>query len=86
MSQQVKRTIGSTALSVVLAAIGGCTTYYQVTDPATKTAYYSTSIDSKGSGAVKFTDDKTNAEVTLQSSEVMKITKEQYEAAVGKKK
>jgi hypothetical protein len=35
-------------------------------------------------GAVKFKDEKTKTEVTLQTSEVKKISKDTFSEAVGK--
>lgn len=70
------------------ALITGCTKYYQVSDPTGNKMYYTDDFDGgkhENSGAVRFIDGKTGAEVTLQSSEVKEITKEQYQAAVGKK-
>ncbi len=75
-----------TVASVVVAAclLSGCTSYYQVTDPASGRTFYTTDVDqSKKGGFVEFTDAKTKAQVTLQSSEVTKISKDQYKAAVG---
>lgn len=67
------------ALCVVLA---GCTTYYQVHDPSTDSTYYTTKIDQEDGGGVSLKDARTNAQVTVQTSEVMEITAEQYDAAI----
>lgn len=83
-----RRTIGSVFLAAGVLAAGGCTTYYQVNDPAGNRMYYTTDInksDFETSGAVRFVDDKTGAQITLQSSEIKEISEKQYEAAVGKK-
>ncbi|MGH7132671.1 MAG: hypothetical protein ACREJO_12065 [Phycisphaerales bacterium] len=83
-----RRTIGWVSVVAGVVFAGGCTTYYQVNDPAGNRMYYTTDIDRKdfeSSGAVRFIDDKTGAQVTLQSSEVKEISEKQYEAAVGKK-
>jgi hypothetical protein len=65
---------------LVLAA--GCTTYYQVSDPAGSKLYYTTDIDTTDAGAIKLKDEKTGATVTLQSSEVREISRDEYEAAL----
>jgi len=65
---------------LVLAA--GCTHYYQVSDPAGTKLYYTTEIDTTEAGAIKIKDEKTGANVTLQSSEVKEISQEEYEAAL----
>ncbi|MHC5003299.1 MAG: hypothetical protein ACYTJ0_09255 [Planctomycetota bacterium] len=69
--------------SCVLAA--GCTSYSKVTDPASGEEYYTTQVHRMDGGAVRFKDDRTGTEMTLQSSQIMNITAEQYNAAVGKK-
>jgi hypothetical protein len=68
----------------VLAACGG---YWMVTDPTSKNVYYTEEVkEAKGKGgAVKFIDAKTGSEVTLQSSEVKEVSKDEFKAAVGKK-
>ena len=58
----------------------GCGSYYKVTDPASKSVYYTESIDQMKSGAVKFKDAKTGGEITLQSSEVKEIDSKEFEA------
>jgi hypothetical protein len=64
------------ALTALLAGCGG---YYAVRDPASSTQYYTTDVDKAGStGAIKFKDAKTGSEITLQSSEVKEISKEDY--------
>ena len=60
----------------------GCTTYYQVKDPSTGSMYYSTKIEEERGGAVSLKDARTNAQVTIQNSEVMEITPDQYDAAI----
>jgi hypothetical protein len=69
--------LGATACTVLLAGCGGSGGYFMVRDPGTPTPYYTENIDTSGS-AVKFKDEKTGSAVTLQSSEVRKISKEEY--------
>ncbi len=73
--------LGVAALTFTLA---GCTTYYKISDPAGTREYYTTEVDTTKAGAIRFTDEKTQAEVTLQSSEVKKISKEEFKAGVKK--
>ena len=61
----------------------GCTTYYQVKDPSTGSMYYSTKIEEERGGAVSLKDARTNAQVTIQNSEVMEVEKSVYEAGVA---
>jgi hypothetical protein len=70
-----------TCLAILLFA-GGCTTYYRVTDQSTRRAYYTTDIDRTDSGAVRFYDEKSRASVTLQSSEIVEISKEAFNSGI----
>jgi hypothetical protein len=59
----------------------GCTSYYRVTDQATGRTYYTTDLDRTDSGGVVFKDAKTFSKVTLQSSEVREVSRQDFEAA-----
>ena len=73
-----KRWLGATVLTVVLAGCFGGG-YYAVRDPGSGTQYYTTDVDKTGNtGAVKFKDAKSGSEVTLQSSEVKEISKDEF--------
>jgi hypothetical protein len=69
----------------VIAVLGGvllltgCTTYYKVTDPSTGKVYYTTKVENRGGGAIELKDAATGSEVTIQNSQVQKVTKEEYE-------
>lgn len=69
----------SGAIFLVLLA-SSCTTYYRITDQATGKTYYTTDYDRMGSGAVKFEDANSRSTVTLQSSEIIEISKPEFEA------
>ncbi len=69
--------VGATACTVLLAGCGGPSGYFMVRDPGSATSYYTTKIDTDDN-TVKFKDEKTGSAVTLQSSEVKKISKEEY--------
>ena len=56
-----------------------------VKDPSTGNIYYTDSIDKIKGGALKFKDAKTKTVVTVQSSEVKKISKRDYESALEAK-
>lgn len=66
----------------MIAVLAGCTTYYRVSDPAGSKEYYTTKIDKTKAGAITFKDEKTGAEVTLQSSEIKEISEDEYSVAV----
>jgi len=68
-----------------LVGISGCGGYYMVKDPSTGNIYYTDKIDKEKGGAVKFKDAKTDATVTVQSSEVKKISKKEYKSALEAK-
>ena len=68
------------AVSCVMVAgmLAGCEQYYQVTDPESGKVYYTRWLDRKAGGAYCFTDERTSAEVTLQNTEVLKLSPEAY--------
>lgn len=67
-------------LCVAALTLSGCATYYQVTDPASGHVYYTDSVERKGSGSIRFKDEVTKTHITLSTSEVMEITKDQFKA------
>jgi hypothetical protein len=75
----MKRVALTAVLVVGVVGLSGCTSYYRVTDPSTGRTYYTTSMKKKGDGAVQLRDGRTGQEVTIQNSEVAKVTKEEYE-------
>jgi len=60
--------------------LAGCFgSYYAVRDPSSGAQYYTTDVDKAGiTGAVKFKDTKSGSQLTLQSSEVKEISKDEY--------
>jgi len=63
--------------------LGGCAgDYYRVNDPAGDKLYYTTDIDRTKSGVITFKDKKSGSKVSLQSSELKQISKEEFEAGV----
>ena len=67
----------------LLLTLYGCGSHYMVRDPESGTAYYTTDVDRAGdTGAVKFKDKATGSMVTIQQSEVRKISEDEYEAAI----
>ena len=63
--------------------VGGCATYYKVTDPQSGKAYYTQKIDTAMGGAVKVMDARTGSIVTLQNSEVKEISEKEYKAGLA---
>jgi hypothetical protein len=62
----------------------GCSShYYRVTDPSSGKNYFTKKVDEAGrAGAVKFKDERTGGNVTLQSSEVKEISEGEYDAGL----
>ncbi len=73
------------ATTVLIASLllGGCASYYKVTDPVSGRTYYTDDMKKERDGAVRLKDARTGSEVTIQNSEVKKITKEEYETNRG---
>lgn len=65
-------------------AAGGCGGgYYRIRDTANvDNTYYTRDYDSKRSGTVVFTDARSGARVTLQNSNIQKISREEWNGAV----
>ena len=79
-----KKLLGAMMLTTFLVGCFGGS-YYMVRDPASGTAYYTTDVDKAGgTGAVKFKDEKTGSTVTLQSSEVKEISKDEFAKQTAK--
>jgi hypothetical protein len=70
-------------LVVCMLLILGCASYYKIVDPVSKKVYYTDSLSSKSSGVIQFHDKISGSEVTLTQSEVLEITKDQYQAGHG---
>jgi hypothetical protein len=64
----------------LLAGCGG--NYYRVNDPAGDRQYYTLDIKQTRTGAITFKDEKSGSVVTLQSSEVKKISGDEFKAAL----
>ena len=67
-------------LAVLLAS--GCTSYYRITDQSTRRTYFATGYDTTSSGAVQFYDEKSRADVTLQSSEIVEISGDEFHSGL----
>jgi hypothetical protein len=82
----MKQPIRNGWLVVILCvgfAVVGCASYYKVTDPTSGKIYYTKDISNVKSGAVKLKDARTGSRVTIQNSEVKKISKEEYKAGLS---
>ena len=67
-------------LLVLLAS--GCTSYYRITDQSTRRTYLTTGYDRTSSGAVQFYDEKSRSYVTLQSSEIVEISQDEFNSGL----
>ena len=81
----MKRLMGLVLGLFLLIGCAGEAKYWMVTDPSTNNIYYTQEVDNLSSGAVKFTDAQTGNAVSIQNSEVKKVTEEEFKAAVGTK-
>ena len=79
---RLRRFARSGACLLMLLSAAGCTTYYRITDQSSRRSYYTTDIDRTDSGAVRFYDEKSRANVTLQSSEIVEISKEAFNTGI----
>jgi hypothetical protein len=68
--------------TVPLGLVACGSTYYLVKDPHTGHEYYTTTV-ARSSGGIRFRDEKTQSTVTLQNSEIIEISKDQYRASAG---
>jgi hypothetical protein len=74
-------------LPAMLVALAGCASHYVVRDPASGNTYYTRDVERAGdSGSVRFKDDATGASVTIQQSEVQKVSEDEYDAGVRRGK
>ena len=68
---------------IMMTLVAGCGgDYYRVSDPAGDRQYYTTDIDKTKTGAITFKDEKSGSVVTLQSSEVKKISGDEFKEAL----
>jgi hypothetical protein len=71
-------------LVLLVVAVGGCASYYKVTEPASGKEFYTNEVSRKiGGSAIEFKDAKTGAITTLQNSQVLEIDKKTYEAGLA---
>ncbi len=70
---------------LTLFLLAGCGGYWQVVDPTSKTTYYTREVKRTPGGTVQFTDAKTGKQVTLQNSEVLEVSKDDFKAGTGAK-
>jgi hypothetical protein len=75
--------VGLVSIFVLSLLAVGCTSYYIVRVPGTGQSYFTTDIDHKRGGAVTLQDEKTGAEVTIQNSEIRRVHKDEYKAAMA---
>jgi hypothetical protein len=78
------RTFAPLSVGLALLFAAGCTSYYRINDQSSGRIYYTTDYDRSEGGAVVFQDTRTRSTVTLQSSEIREIRREEYEAGLKK--
>src|SRR5690606_7864989 len=68
MKNSLGRHLAFTILAVSCAMLGGCTSYYQITDPTTGKVYHTTEYNTKH-GAIMFEDKASRTTVNIQNAE-----------------
>ncbi|MBW2601467.1 MAG: hypothetical protein JRD47_06020 [Deltaproteobacteria bacterium] len=74
----MKRLVVLVAVILLMVSLG-CASYYRVTDPASGKVYYTDDMDREGASII-FKDVKTQSTVTLQSSEIIEVSKDEFKA------
>ena len=78
-------TLAKWTVVATMVLIAGCASYYKVTDPASGRSFYTEKVNRPKDGTtIMFKDAKSGAEVTLQSSEVLQISSDEFKKATGK--
>ena len=54
--------------------------FSSVTDPSTGKVYYTQDVNNRGNGALSFKDAGTGDQVTLQNSQVAKVSKDEFDS------
>ena len=67
-------------LVIAFTFLPGCTRYFRVRDPDSGREYYTNKMSRTRTGAVRFRELEERAEITLQSSEVKQIPREELPA------
>jgi len=60
----------------------GCGGYNKVKDPTTGQIYFTNDLKEEKGGAVRFEDYKTKTNVTLQNSQIKKMSKKEFNSAL----
>jgi hypothetical protein len=74
-----KRLMAAGLVGLSTLSVSGCGSYYMVRDPSTSGTYFTKDVDDEGyAGAVRFKDEVSGSVVTLPTSEVTKISREEF--------
>lgn len=77
---------GALVVGLFISLFDGCASspsFYRVTDLQSGKEYYTQGIDHLASGAVVVKDTRTDSIITLQSSQVKKISSDEYKAGLA---
>jgi len=77
---------GALVVGMFISLFVGCASspsFYRVTDLQSGREYYTQEIDHLASGAVVVKDTRTDSIITLQSSQVKKISNDEYKAGLA---
>ena len=82
----MSRSLLHIAALLLAAGLAGCQQYYKVSEPNGNKVYYTDHISEAEGGSIKFKDLQTGDRVTLQSSVVTDIRKDDLPAGVKNSK
>ena len=72
-------------IALVFVMMGvGCASYYKVTDIGSGKTYFTQDIERNRDGSILFKDETSSSTVTIQSSEVLEISKDEFKSNTGK--
>jgi len=70
-------------LVILIAAglVGGCSSFYEVTNLSTGTTYYTKKVKRLRDGSVEFRDEESRGTVTISESEIREIDRDEFRRA-----
>ena len=71
-------------ITILAMSLPACATRYEIRYPNTNEVHYAKDYDKMKSGSVRFTDAITGTKITITSSEIKKISKEEFEEVTKK--
>jgi hypothetical protein len=82
-SSQYGWLVVSLFVGLLVAGCASSSSFYRVTDLQSGKEYYTQEVDHLASGAVVVNDTRTGSIITLQNSQVKKISSDEYKAGIA---